>query len=130
MYTPGGWGYVGGFTYTTTMPISGTDEDVLYQSERWWNGMGTYKFTVANGVYNVELRFAEIYSYAHRGGRVFDIRIEGALVRSNVDIVATAGMYHAYDVSVTGVVVTDGVLQIDLAPRKGSPKINAIRISP
>jgi len=37
-------------------------------------------------------------------------------------------MNTALDITEQDVLVADGVLQVDLAPRSGLPKINAIRI--
>ena len=94
-YTAGSWGYVGGVSGRTTVAIANTDDDALYQSERWWEGgTGTYKFTLANGVYDVELKFAETYYNSFRGSRVFDIKVEGQLVRSGLDIAGTGGSEH------------------------------------
>lgn len=128
-FSAGGWGYVGGFTSSQTTAIRNTNDDPLYQSERWWNGNGVYKFTLPNGTYDVVLKFAEIYPSAYRGARVFDVKVEGALVRSGLDIAATVGMYTPIDVAVPGVIVSDGVLQVDLTSRTGSPKISAISIT-
>jgi Malectin domain len=127
-YLSGGWGYVGGFTYTNVQPIGNTTDDGLYQTERWWNGTGTYKFSVPNGSHNVTLRFAEIYPYAYEGGRVFKVYLEGVLKPPTIDIADSVGLYNAYDLTYSDVVVTDGVLQIDLVPTTGSPKISGIRI--
>ena len=51
--TGGGWGYVGGNTWSTSDPISNTTDDQLYQTEHW--GISAYRFTVANGDYEVIL---------------------------------------------------------------------------
>lgn len=127
-YTPGSWGYIGGFTYANPTPIANTVDDPLYQTERWWHGTGTYKFSVPNGVYNVTLRFAEIYQFAYSGSRVFDIYAEGVLRVPHVDIAQAAGLYTAYDLTITGVAVADGVLQIDLVGTNSSPKVSGIRV--
>lgn len=127
-WSEGGWGYVGGFTYGTGTGIKNTTDDTLYQSERWWNGTGTYKFSVPNGSYDVMLRFAEIYQYAFQGSRVFDVKVEGVVLAPNIDLAGTVGLYAASDIIIPGVSVSDGILQIDLLPKKGSPKISAIKI--
>ncbi len=128
-YSTGSWGYISGFAYTNTVPINGTADDPLYQTERWWHGTGTYKFTIGNGVYNVTLRFAEIYQFASSTMRVFDIYINGVLKQPNVDIAQSVGLYTAYDLTFSGVSVTNGQIQIDLIPKKGAPKISAIKIA-
>ena len=102
-YTPGGWGYVGGQTYTTTAPIHGTANAILYQSERWWSGAGLISSPYPTALYSIALKFAEIYPYTFRGSRVFDVRVEGNTVRRSLDLFSVAGRYTAYDVSVSGV---------------------------
>jgi hypothetical protein len=128
-YTSGGWGYSGGQVYTTNTGTNGTDDDALYQSQRYWQGNGAYRFTVPNGTYNVHLRFAEIYQWTARGERVFDIRMENTIVRSGIDVVATVGLNAPLDITISGVSVTDGILDIEFLARKGQPIINAIRIT-
>ncbi len=126
-YTSGDWGYEGGNSNSTTSPISGTYDDPLYQTERW--GMTAYKFTVPNGTYDVELKFAEIY-YSSADQRLFDVRMEGSLVFNNVDVYALAGGKNAaYDVVIT-TIVNDGVLNINFYPVKQNAKISAIRVRP
>ena len=45
--------------YSTTLQINGTEEDAIYQSERF--GLACYKVRVPDGNYNVKLMFAENY---------------------------------------------------------------------
>ena len=49
--------FSGGSTYSRTTPISGTNDDVLYQSERYGNF--AYNVPLPNGHYVVTLHFAE-----------------------------------------------------------------------
>jgi hypothetical protein len=56
-YSSGGWGYVGGSTYTGSHAIANTTDDVLYQTERW--GLSAYRFTVSDGNFEVVFHFAE-----------------------------------------------------------------------
>ena len=46
-------------TYPSTLQISGTDEDIIFQSDKY--GMVTYKVRLPNDSYNVKLLFAEKY---------------------------------------------------------------------
>ena len=127
-YAAGGWGWVSGGNvgvYNTLHSIANTSDPLLYQSERW--GIGSYRFTVPNGSYQVTLRFAEIYPYAYIGSRVFDVKIEGNTVISNMDIYKSVGTYRALDYAFT-TSVSDGVLAVDFVGKTGSPKINAIRV--
>ncbi len=125
-YTPGGAGYVGGSTYSTGASIAATQDDALYQTERW--GMSAYKFPVPNGTFVVTLKFAELY-YASAGQRVFDVKIEDRTVLSNFDIFAAAGAKNrAYDRTFT-TTVSDGELTVSFIVRKGQPKISAILVA-
>lgn len=123
-YAPGGWGYVGGGVYSTTAAIGGATDDALYQSEHW--GMTAYRFTLPNGSYQVQLKFAEIYA-TRKGQRVFDVTVEGQAVLSGLDLFASAGRNVAYDRYLT-VQVRDGVLDIGFSARAGAAKVNAMRV--
>ena len=74
-------------------------------------------------------KFAEIYQYARPGTRVFDIFIQNGLRQPNVDIAQAVGLYNAYDVTINGVVVSNGLMLIDLVPKSGAPQVNAISIA-
>ncbi|MBD3288531.1 hypothetical protein GF337_06970, partial [candidate division KSB1 bacterium] len=87
-YTTGSFGYIGGQTYSTSDPIGWTNEDLLYQSERW--GQSAYQFDVRNGTYRVILHFAEIY-FENENKRLFDIKLNGETAVSNYDIFDEAG---------------------------------------
>ena len=128
-YMPDGWGYLKGFPYFNPVPVGRTQDPTQYQTERWWNGTGEYRFTIPNGTYNVTLKFAEIYQNATAGVRVFDIYIQNGLRQLNVDIAQAVGLYNAYDVTFDGVVVSNGLMVIELAPKTGAPKVNAISIT-
>jgi Malectin domain/Bacterial TSP3 repeat len=100
--------FAGGSTYSVTAAIVGTTDPRLYQSERFGNF--SYNIPVANGDYEVTLKFAEIF-HTTTGKRVFNVSTEGKTVLSNLDIVAKVGPKKAYDVTVP-VTVTDGTLNI------------------
>lgn len=106
------WGYTAGSTFSTTNPIANTNDDVLYQSERFGN-LG-YKFDLPNGRYNVTLHFAEIYSgTSGPNQRIFNVSIEGAQVLTYYDIAAEVGFETAVTKSFPGILVQDGQLNID-----------------
>jgi len=120
----GSWGYRGGNVYTTGNGIANTEDDLLYQSERWGNFY--YLFDIPNGNYKVTLRFAEIYR-DNVEGRVFSVRLEGHPVITDLDLVAKVGRDVAYDQTFT-VELTDGQLGIEFIKKAGDPKISAIAI--
>ena len=124
------WGAVGGEVYSNPQPIANTDDDVLYQSQRYFPSGGSYNFWVPVGVYEVELRFAEIYQRTVIGGRVFDVKAEGQTVIGNLDVLQAAGAYYkAYDRTLT-VNVADGQLNLEFVRHtdKDAPFISAIAI--
>lgn len=124
-YSPGGWGHVAGNSYQRRNPIAGTDDDAIYQTERW--GLQAYRFTVpAAGSYSVALHFAEIHFNA-AGKRVFSIAIEGETVLRSFDIFAVIGSNTALVRTFT-VDVQDGVLDIEFLPEVEDPKISAIEV--
>lgn len=98
-----------GGTSVTTNPIANTENDSLYQSQRY--GIFTYELPVIEGNYNVTLKFAEQYADAN-GVRIMSAVAEGVDVVSNVDLFSTAGFESAHDVTVNNIEVTDGSLTI------------------
>jgi Malectin domain/Bacterial TSP3 repeat len=117
--------FSGGETYTTTAAIAGTQDDRLYQSERYGNF--SYNVPMENGDYEVTLKFAEIY-FANVGQRVFNVSLEGKTVISKLDLVAKVGPKTAYDV-VVPVTVSDGVLNIGFQSVINNAKVSAIKVT-
>ena len=118
------WGYVGGTAKASTTAVNGTVDDLLYQQYR--ESLTEYKFTVPNGQYNVQLRFAEFAATA-AGKRVMKITLEGAVVESALDVYALAGKATALNRSYT-VIVSDGVLNIGFVKVTGNPMVSAIEV--
>ena len=71
-------------------PVAGTKNSTLYQTLRWQSATFQYQFAVPNGVYTVNLKFAEIY-FPRAGQRRFSVIINGQTALFNFDIVAAAG---------------------------------------
>ena len=118
-----------GNAYATGNPISGTTEDILYQTERWDLGIVpelTYNIPVDNGTYLVTLHFADIFPGTHSGGaRVFDIEIEGVELETDLDIYSQVGGFAALTKSYQAV-VTDDALTITFLHQVENPKVSAI----
>ena len=117
--------FSGGNAGTMGVPINNTTDDVLYQSERW--GASSYNIPLANGNYNLTLKFAETY-WSAAGKRVFDVVVGGSTMVSNLDIYARAGKNTAYDV-VLPVSVTNGTLNIRFVNKVDNAKICAIKVT-
>ena len=125
------YGYNTGLTAGFSNPISGTNDDLLYQSQRYDKDTSPeliYSFNVPNGDYTVNLHFAEIYSGTFGVGlRVFDVLIEGQVVASNLDIYSEVGANAAL-VKSYAVTVSDGQLNIEFRHVVENPEINAIEV--
>lgn len=127
--------FVGGTPFQEIIPIANTENDQLYQTERY-NTSGTllYEIPVVNGTYNVDLHFAELfYGVGSQGGgvgsRVFNIQVENETQINNYDIVSAAGgSATAIIESLQNVVVTDGMLTITLISITEFPKISGIGV--
>lgn len=96
---------------STVDPIAGTEEDALFQTERY--GSYTYEIPVTEALYDVQLHFVEMYWEAN-GERSFSVRVENELALSEVDLYSEVGHDQAYSYTVEGVQVSDGHLTIEL----------------
>lgn len=128
-HVSGSFGYLQDIGVAVTdQSIAGTDDAVLYQSQRL--DPYAYRFdNVPSGVYQVELRFAEL-SAGGFGERLFDVIIENTEVLPSHDIVYESGVLTADDWTFF-VPVTDGRVDIRFVPRTGfrEPVINALRVT-
>jgi hypothetical protein len=119
------WGFSGGNTAQTSANIAGTNSPTLYQTCRW--GAFSYTFSVPNGNYTVNLKFAEIY-FTSAGSRLFNVAINGAPVLADFDITAQAGAFTALDKSFL-VTVTNGQIAVQFIPGSADqPLVNAIEV--
>lgn len=101
----------GGSVNSTSDPIAGTDDDGLYQTERY--GKYSYEVPVSAATYDVALHFNELYQTT-AASRVFSVTVEGQTLFSDLDLYATAGHDTAYTRVIKGVPVSDGYLSITL----------------
>lgn len=126
------------FGFSNGTPLDLTDPSVpantaqlLLQSERWDSGGGdemAYALDVANGNYQVDLYFADIYSGTQSvGARVFDIQLEGATVLDDYDIFADVGGFTGV-VKTFNVEVQDGVLDLEFLHETENPAIKGILV--
>jgi hypothetical protein len=120
-------GYSGGSTFAPGVAVSGTTAPDVYQAQRWDYNSLSYSFTVPNGTYTVNLKFAELWVKA-AGQRVFNININGQRVLSSFDIFSAAGGFaKAVDRPFT-VAVTGGKIAIDMASTVENPTVSGIEI--
>lgn len=126
------YGFNTGSTTTTAGAIAGTEDDVLYQSERYDSSPNgdslLYSFNLPDGGYEVKLHFAEVWPGAFGPGlRVFDITAEGVLAVDDMDIFSRAGANAACTVTFP-VSVTGGQLDIGFLHGVQNPKISGIEV--
>ncbi|WP_229310725.1 malectin domain-containing carbohydrate-binding protein, partial [Larkinella arboricola] len=111
------------------VPIDNTEDDALYQTERYGNF--SYEVPVTNGYYNVTLHFAETYSAVINGTttRKFNVDAEGIRRLTEYDITQKAGGTLKAVQETVGVYVTDGTLNLAFSQGSSqSPKVNAIEV--
>jgi hypothetical protein len=111
-----------GRTYATNDPIAGTDDDALYQTERY--GTFSYAVPLDAGTYEVTLRFAEIY-WTAAGRRAFNVLAENVVVDTGLDLYAEVGHDAAFDLTKT-VEVTDGALDLEFVTLVNNAKLSAV----
>lgn len=118
--------FSGGKTYSTDRDVVNTEDDTLFQSERYGNFR--YDIAVDPGVYLVELYFSEGY-WTAGGERVFDIAVEGNVSVSAFDIVDVAGGRDiAHSVSVSSVRVRGLTLTIEFITTTDNAKLSAFKV--
>jgi hypothetical protein len=113
--------------------VTGTSDPMLFRSARVGTSSGAqlqYQFKVTNGLYKVNLYFAETY-FTKARQRVFDVQMQGATLFSALDIFAQAGRNHAL-VKSAQVSVTNGQLVIRFVHHANGnvPVISAVEILP
>src|SRR5262249_29276368 len=125
-------GYVGSSSVNSTrQAITGTDDDVPYQTQR--EGMTGYRFdALPAGTYEVELSFAELRGGLPAGRRVFDVTLNRTAVLPGYDIVGQVGDSRTADRRTFLVTVpAGGTIHVRFLARNSSlpPVINALRVT-
>ncbi len=133
--------YNGGSVTTTSAAITGTTDQVLYQSARVIsNGAMTYTFNVPNGNYQTTLKFADIDGLKS----AFSVTINGAAVMGNPVTVVNifGGSVTDFGIPVTNtaddqvfnnIIPSNGAITIVFSTPSGTgtyAQINAIQIIP
>jgi subtilisin family serine protease len=129
-YTAGGWGYFQkGSAESTKQAIANTSDPTLFKSAR----VDPYAYrydNVPNGIYEIDLKFAEIVKLGKKERRVFDVVIEDSMVLPAHDIAYEVGTFTAEERTFF-VPVADGRLDVRFIARAGfaKPIINSISVS-
>lgn len=114
-----------GSANSTTDPIAGTDQDALFQSERY--GVYTYEIPVSEASYDLRLFFNELY-HTTAGARIFSVTVEGRSVFTDLDLFAQSGHDTAYERTLKDVQVTDGSLTISLTAKTDNGTLSGFAI--
>jgi hypothetical protein len=121
-----------GTSSAVTLGIKGTSDPTLYQGERYSLNDSpalTYKIPAAAGNYTLNLYFAETY-FSSKGQRIFNVKVNGASVLTNFDIVAAAGASLAATMQ-TFLISSTGTVTIEFDHGSANnPKIDAIELIP
>ena len=113
--------------YYTAASIEGTNQDALYQTERYGDRF-RYSLPVEPGLYRLKLHFAEIY-FSQEGERIFNVAVENGQHRiEGVDIVSEAGPNSALVKIVDNITVNDGSLDVDFEAIVNNGKLSAMEV--
>ena len=150
-YTPGSWGYIGGYMYrpksgNNTLPaaeinLHGTPNDPMYQTQR--RGIEAFKADVPDGMYSVYLHWAElikpmadilIYNLGRNSvleqtsDRTFSVAVNGKCIYERLNVLEEVGPARPLVVKVDVKVENGEGLTINLKPITGETMLTAVRI--
>jgi hypothetical protein len=123
-----------GNTASFITAIKGTADQWLFQNERYSQNDSPamiYTIPAPIGTYTLNLYFSENYVQGI-GQRVFNVKVNGALILTKFDIFATAGAQYAAVIK-TFVVLSTGTITLEFDhenPAVQNPKIDAIELVP
>jgi hypothetical protein len=101
------YGHMNGNYQFTDEGISNTNQEAIYHSSL--NRVVSYKVRVPNGLYSTTIKVSENY-YDDEGERSFDVFAEDSMWLSALDVYTFAGQYNAFDTTLKGIRVDDGIL--------------------
>ena len=79
--------------------IKNTDDEILYQTERWSSETLTYSIPLKsniNGKYVLNLKFSEVY-FINKGDKIFNVALGRETIIKNLDIYSKVGKAYALD---------------------------------
>jgi hypothetical protein len=115
-------------------PVGNTDDETLYQNERFGNF--SYTIPVAqNSHYTVTMKFCESWFGLERpaaggaGERLFDVSFNGRILLGNFDVFKEAGSLRALDKTFKGLEPSaQGKLIFSFVPRRQYAMVDAIEV--
>ncbi len=109
--------------------IEGTEDDPLYQTERWFRGEASfrpgYRIPLPPARYRIRLHFSEVIFRAAKS-RYFDVLLEGKTILQEYEPLRAG--FAKPDARAFELEVADGFLEIDFLARVENPKISAIEV--
>ncbi|MDH3274011.1 MAG: family 16 glycosylhydrolase [Gammaproteobacteria bacterium] len=119
---------VSGGTVGQISVVKGSQDRVLYQSYR--EGDIEIAHRLANGIYDITFHFAEPANL-ERDERIFSVFVEEQPIIKAIDVMLwrDGKVRSALTVTVPGVEVADGTLNIGFAAQKRSPILSALTVS-
>tara|TARA_B100000287_G_scaffold3529_1_gene3451 strand:+ start:563 stop:2353 length:1791 start_codon:yes stop_codon:yes gene_type:complete len=103
------YGHMSGNYQITEEDINNTNQDDVYKTSL--NRVASYKVRVPRGIYSVIMKLSENH-YNMTGDRSFDVFAEDSMWISNLDVYALANTYNAFDTTLNGLRVDDGILDL------------------
>ncbi|MDR0371896.1 MAG: DUF4982 domain-containing protein [Prevotellaceae bacterium] len=122
-YTKGNWGYTGGRLHRENCNVMRTLLDPLYQTQL--RGLGSYRFDVSEGNYEITLLFAELND-KKENKRVFDVAINGTTVLENLNVAQQYGIREAVAIRFDVTVDDSNGISVDFTPKEGETMLNGI----
>ena len=110
--------------------VFGVNDSQIY--ETYVEGRIAFNQAVPNGVYALTLHFSEPSAEVRAGDRQFDVLIEQETVLRNLDVTLfrDGRTQSALTVTLPGIKVEDGRLELVLDPINGEPILSALEIEP
>ena len=110
---------------------SSAHSEPMLQSQRFGKQL-SYKVPIENGTYTVktyhnEVYFGNIFGVNGPNLRVFDIALQGLAVKTNMDLFVES-KNQALVLTFDNIVVTNGILSLDLSARVGDAAISGFEI--
>jgi hypothetical protein len=128
--SPGDFGHSGGQAAFFNSQVSGTTDDLLYQSTRGGSSFSYIFDLIPNGDYQVTLYFIEPFQQSP-GRRQFDVIVEDLVGLDNLDLYAEAGGRFVAHTESFPITVADSRLDIRFQAVVGSNAIvSAIAVTP
>ena len=113
--------------------VAGSADQALFQNARYNPNFSVgmiYAFAVPNGQYHVNLYFAETYGPTQaKGARVFNVKMQGNPVFTNLDVFAEAGANAAL-LKGADITVANSQISIEFDNVVQTAKVDAIEIIP